>query len=176
MQRRLVSKDYIQRKVLYNDNMNVNKMITHSLPVCSFHPIVLQLPLCCRVLWRGGKVLLSDRRCPAVIANQTLPLIFFWEKIRCKKCVITGFQLTSARAGRDRSFRRPSTTSSRPSAAAPATPGRSVNPAVSLKVVKTLPDTSIRSSIDWLIDWLHCFPAPAPTGWMRHQVRASNKR
>lgn len=46
--------------------------------------------------------------------------------------------MTSARAGKGRSFRRPSTTSSRPSAAAPATRGRLVNRAVSVNVFRTL--------------------------------------
>lgn len=58
------------------------------------------------------------------------------------------FPLTSFRAERGRSSRRPSTTSSRPSAAAPVTPGRLVNLAVSVRVFKAPQNLSIQNNID----------------------------
>lgn len=93
MQRRLVSKDYIQ--IDFFKNMNVNKMIIHSLSLgCSqywrvvfiqshysYRFVVGFYEICRRPSQDTAKVPLSEQRRSAVIANQTPPLIAPEEKI-----------------------------------------------------------------------------------------------
>lgn len=78
--------------------------------------------------------------------------------------------LTSARAGKGRSFRRPSTTSSRPSAAAPATRGRLVNRAVSVNAFRTLQNTRKTRKIILIRFHVLCYlplgPLCTSTDWL----------
>lgn len=78
--------------------------------------------------------------------------------------------LTSARAGKGRSFRRPSTTSSRPSAAAPATRGRLVNRAVSVNAFRTLQNTRKIRKIIFIRFHVLCYlllgPLCTSTDWL----------